>query len=118
MGNADAQLHLFAGYRYSATIVFRSHANFLFPGLSMLVLTTDINTIVLYMREGQVGTTRSLLAMISACLLLQLMVVYLQTSGGSRCFMVKESLIVLSGTKPGVDGMRVASGADIYNPNK
>ena len=75
-------------------------------GLSMLDLATDIDMVMVYMREGQVGAASSLLVMISACLLIQLTFVYFQ---GSRRVMVKEVLIALSGTKPGVDAMRVAS---------
>jgi len=59
--------------------------------------------------------------MISACLLGQLRLVYKQTSGGPRRVMVKETLIVLSEVKPGVDAMRVSSGAEhipIANPLK
>jgi len=86
---------------------------------------------VVTFNEGQVGTARSLLAMISSSLLIQLWLVYVQTSGGPRRLTVKyrvernetgcrrdargllnwsdTALIVLSGTKPGVDAMRVGS---------
>ena len=85
---------------------------FVGAGLSMVDLASDIVMVVTYTNEGQEGTARSLLAMISACLLVQLWMVYMQTSGGPRRVMVKEILIVLSGIKPGVDAMRVASGAE------
>jgi len=62
----------------------------------MLDLATDINTVVVYMNAGQVGTASSLLVMSSMFLLLQLCVVYLQTSGGPRRVMVKEMLTMLS----------------------
>ena len=84
---------------------------FVGAGLSMVDLASDITMVVTYTNEGQVGTARSLLAMISACLLIQLLT-YVQTNGGPRRVMVKEMLIVLSGVKPGVDSMRVASGAE------
>ena len=94
---------------------------FVGAGLSMIDLASDIAMVVTYLNEGLVGTARSLLVMISACLLLQLYLVYLQTSRGPRRVMIKEMLIVLSGTKPGVDAMRVASGAEpnehnVFNP--
>ena len=85
---------------------------FVGAGLSMVDLASDIAMVVTYANEGQVGNARSLLVMISACLLLQLCLVFVQTSGGPRRVMVKEMLIVLSGIKPGVDAMRVASGAE------
>jgi len=81
-------------------------------GLSMVDLASDIAMVVTYSNEGQVGNAGSLLMMISACLLIQLFAVFVQTSGGPRRVIVKEMLIVLSGTKPGVDAMRVASGAE------
>jgi len=85
---------------------------FVCAGLSMVDLASDIAIVVTYMNEGQEGTARSLLAMICLCLLFQLWIVHAQTSGGPRSVMVKEMLIVLSVTKPGVDAMRVASGAE------
>jgi len=85
---------------------------FVGAGLSMVDLASDIAMVVTYMNEGQVGNARSLLVMISACLLSQLLVVFAQTRRGPRRVMVKEMLIVLSGIKPGVDAMRVASGAE------
>jgi len=85
---------------------------FLSPGLSIADLASDVSMVILYTSEGQVGNARSLLAMIGMCLLLQLGLVYAQTSTGPRRVMAKEMLIVLSGTKPGVDAMRVASGTE------
>ena len=55
---------------------------FVGAGLSMVDLASDIVMVVTYMNEGQEGTARSLLAMISACLLVQLWIVYVQTSRG------------------------------------
>ena len=52
--------------------------------------------VVVNMNAGQVGTASSLLVMSSMFLLLQLCVVYLQTSGGPRRVMVKEMLTMLS----------------------
>ena len=57
---------------------------YLGAGLSMVDLASDIAMVVTYTNEGHVGTAISLLVM----------------------------RIVLSGTKPGVDTMRVASGAE------
>jgi len=85
---------------------------FVGAGLSMVDLASDITMVVTYMNEVQVGNARSLLVMISTCLLSQLLVVFVQTSRGLRRVMVTEMLIVLSGIKPGVDAMRLASGAE------
>ena len=85
---------------------------FVGAGLSMVDLASDVAKVILYVSEGQVGNASSLLAMISKCLFIQLITVYAQTSRGPRRLMVKEMIIVLSGTKPGVDAMRVASGAE------
>ena len=90
---------------------------FVGAGLSMVDLASDIAMIVTYMNEGEVGTATSLLVMISACLLTQLWMVYLQTSAGPRRVMMKEIMIVLSGVKPGVDAMRVASGTEMNEHN-
>jgi len=79
---------------------------FVGTGLSMTDLASDIAMVVTYLSQRQVGTASSLLAMIGACLLIQSWLVYQQTSGGPRRVMMVEILIVLSGTKPGVDAMR------------
>ena len=51
--------------------------------------------------------------MISACMLIQLLIVNAQTSAGPRRVMLKAVVLILfSGTKPGVDAMRVASGTE------
>ena len=45
------------------------------------------------------------------CLFLQLFVVVMQGSKRGKLYMAREILIVLTGVKPGVDALRVASGA-------
>jgi hypothetical protein len=63
-----------------------------------------------YATTGQQGTALSLAIMVGLCLVLQLFVVLGQTRKGPRRVMLKEILIVLSGTKPGIDAKRVADG--------
>ena len=79
----------------------------------MLDMITDIQVIVQYMSTpGQEGYGRSLIAMISACLLLQLFIVWLQTRKGTKAAKAREMLIVLSALKPGADAYRVANGQE------
>ena len=81
--------------------------------MSMLDMITDVQVIEQYMgTPGQEGYARSLIAMISLCLLFQLAVVWLQTRKGAKAVMLREMLIVLSALKPGADAYRVANGEE------
>jgi hypothetical protein len=81
-------------------------------GLSTLDLLSDMYMIYTYATTGPQGTALSLAIMVGLCLLMQLYLVWVQTRKGPRRVMLKEMLIVLSGTAPGVHAMRVANGAD------
>jgi len=84
----------------------------------MLDMASDVATIVLYLNtEGQEGNAHSLLAMVCLCLFFQLMLVYVQTINGPRYILMMETLIVLSGTKPGFDAARVSSGQEKLEHN-
>jgi hypothetical protein len=79
-------------------------------GLSTLDLVTDLSMIFTYATtEGQQGTAWSLAGMVGLCLAFQLLIVWVQTRKGPRRVMLKEMLIVLSGTKPGWDAVNVVS---------
>ena len=79
----------------------------------MLDMITDVQVIVQYMgTPGQEGYGRSLIAMISVCLLLQMVIVWLQTRKGPKAVMAREMLIVMSALKPGADAYRVANGEE------
>ena len=79
----------------------------------MLDMITDVQVIVQYIGvPGQEGYGRSLIAMISVCLLFQLLIVWLQTRNGAKAAMAREMLIVLSALKPGADAYRVANGEE------
>ena len=79
-------------------------------GLSTLDLNSDLYMIYTYATTGQQGTALSLAVMVGLCLLGQLALVWVQNHKGPRRVMLKEMLIVLSGTKPGIDAKRVADG--------
>jgi hypothetical protein len=82
-------------------------------GLSMLDLYSDVFMIYTYATtEGQKGTALGLAIMVGLCLLLQMLVAWLQTRKGPRRVMLKEMLVVLSGIAPGIHAMRVANGAE------
>ncbi|GMI30415.1 hypothetical protein TeGR_g15014 [Tetraparma gracilis] len=67
-------------------------------GLSTLDLISDLYMIYTYATTGQQGAALSLAIMVGVCLLLQLIFVYMNTRRGPKLTMVKEMLIVLSGT--------------------
>jgi hypothetical protein len=67
-------------------------------GLSTLDLLTDVYMMYTYATTGQQGAALSLAIMVGLCLLMQLLAVYLNTRRGPKLTMVKEMLIVLSGT--------------------
>jgi hypothetical protein len=79
-------------------------------GLSTMDLISDLYMIYTYATTDQQGTALSLAIMVGLCLLGQLFLVWVQTHKGPRRVMLKEMLIVLSGTKPGIDAKRVADG--------
>ncbi|GMI25446.1 hypothetical protein TeGR_g9854 [Tetraparma gracilis] len=79
-------------------------------GLSMLDLITDAYMIYTYTAAGSTGHALSLVIMVGLCLALQLFLVWFQNRKGPRSVMLREVLIVLSGTKPGIDAKRVANG--------
>ncbi|GMI32746.1 hypothetical protein TeGR_g738, partial [Tetraparma gracilis] len=81
-------------------------------GLSILDLLSDLYMIYTYETKGQRETAVSLAVMVGLCLLLQLWVVYTNTRRGPKLTMLKEMLIVLSGTAPGIHAMRVANGKE------
>jgi hypothetical protein len=80
--------------------------------LSTLDLLSDMYMIYTYVTTDQPGTALSLFIMVGMCLLSQVGLCWLQTRKGPRHVMLKEMLIVLSGTAPGVHAMRVANGTD------
>jgi hypothetical protein len=79
--------------------------------LGLVDLATDINVIRVYFgEEGQEGFGWMMLGMVVASIGLQLVGVLMQNGlrGGWRK-LLRESLIVVSGLKPGIDAMRVVS---------
>ncbi|GMI32456.1 hypothetical protein TeGR_g7304 [Tetraparma gracilis] len=103
-GTAPAQLHLSAAKKLKV---------FVTGGLSAVDLISDLYMIYTYATTpGQQGTALSLAIMVVLCLLFQLVLVHLQHHRGPRHTMIKEMLIALSGTKPGVDAWRVAKGVE------
>jgi hypothetical protein len=81
-------------------------------GLSMMDLISDVYMIYTYATTEKQGTALSLAIMVGLCLLFQLVLVWIQAHKGPRRVMLKEMLIVLSGTAPGVHAMRVARGTE------
>jgi hypothetical protein len=90
---------------------------FMGAGLSMLDLGSDVNVIFLFLSDpGTIVYGKILIGMIATCLLLQVLCVYIQNMGRPPK-LLKEILFVLTGTKPGVDAMRVSSGKEIEEGN-
>jgi len=82
-------------------------------GLSILDMATDIFVIVGYTREEKTkGYGWSLLGMVVASMVLQLIVVFLQ-NGKKPWVMAKEMLIVVTGLKSAVDCKRVCAGQEM-----
>jgi hypothetical protein len=79
-------------------------------GLSTMDLISDVYMIYFYVKTGQTGTATSLAIMVGLCLLMQLLLVWMQTHQGPRREMLNGMLVVLSGLKPGIDAKRVADG--------
>jgi hypothetical protein len=67
-------------------------------GLSTMDLISDVYMIYYYATTNQKGTALSLAIMVGLCLLLQLLAVYMITRRGPKLTLLKEMLIVLSGT--------------------
>ena len=79
-------------------------------GLSITDMATDIFVTMGYMGEVETrGYGWSLLGMIVACMVCQLLIVFVQNKK-KPLVMAKEMLIVLTGLKPGYDCFKVVSG--------
>jgi hypothetical protein len=85
---------------------------FLGAGISVVDQLSDFYMIGEYERTGQHATAVALAAMVSLNLLGQLAVVWAQTHKGPKLQLVKESLVVVTATKPGLDAWRVARGVE------
>jgi len=87
---------------------------FMGAGLSVLDMFSDIYVVALYWnQEGKRGFAVVLLAMILASIFMQLLVVLFQNTKRTKKVkrtLLFESMIVLTGMKPGVDAFRVSSG--------
>ena len=71
---------------------------------------TDILAIARFFNEGLRGFAVASICMIGLCMVVQLLLVYLQNKRRGRARILKESLIVLTCLKPGVDAYRVCRG--------
>jgi hypothetical protein len=73
-------------------------------------MVTDVLMIVEYLNtKGKEGFGHALIAMVSLCMVLQLLVVWFQNSKGPRSGLIREVLFTLLALKPGVDAFRVAN---------
>ena len=82
-------------------------------GLSILDMTTDIFVIVGYMNsEETMGYGWSLLWMVVASMVFQLILAFVQNKGKPAVLM-KEALIVMTGLKPAFDAGRVCAGREM-----
>jgi len=82
-------------------------------GLSILDMATDIFVIMGYVgKEKTKGYGWSLLGMIVASMVIQLLMVFAQNKG-KPWVIAKEALIVLTAMKPAVDASRVVSGHEM-----
>jgi hypothetical protein len=76
-------------------------------------MVTDALMIVEYLTtEGREGYGHALIAMVSLCMLFQLVTVWIQNSKGPRSGLIREVLLTLLALKPGVDAFRVANGEE------
>ena len=73
-------------------------------------MITDIFVIRDYMNNGDTTQAYSLMAMMGASIVFQLILAYVQNRKKSKWALIRELLIVLSGLKPAVDAYRVATG--------
>ena len=78
--------------------------------LSIGDMITDVFVIISYLENGDTKQAYSLMGMISASIVLQLLIAYVQNRKKSKWALIRELLIVLSGLKPAVDAYRVATG--------
>jgi hypothetical protein len=76
--------------------------------LSIVDTATDVRMVFAYWALGEYFYAYSMIAMISACMVFQLLMVYGQNAGAPRGVMLREILYVLVAIKPGVDAMRCA----------
>ncbi len=73
---------------------------------------SDINSIVVMFQTGHVMGAYGLIDLISLSLAAQLVLSFFQTKHLGWKAVAQEALLVLSLAKPGVDAIRVASGAE------
>jgi hypothetical protein len=79
----------------------------------MVDMVTDVQVILEYLNTpGKEAYAYPLMGMVGTCLILQLVLVWLQARKAPKAKMAKEMLIVLSGLKPGFDAYQVAKGAE------
>ena len=72
-----------------------------------------MNTVRLYLNTPNlVGYGHTLLVFLILNMLVQLLIVWLQTTKGPKATMIKDMLYVVSAVKPGIDAWRVATGQD------
>ena len=103
------------------TIAMRRMASALFglklrlaigAGFSMADMLSDINSIVTMLESGQLMGAHGMIGLIGASLAIQVLVAVLQSQHRGRWAVMREVVFVLSLTKPGVDAIRFASGAE------
>jgi hypothetical protein len=81
--------------------------------LSSFDQVSDVNTVVLFLKTpGLEGYGYTLLVFLILSMLVQLLLVWVQTTKGPKATMVKDMLYVVSAVKPGIDAWRVATGQD------
>ncbi|GMI24944.1 hypothetical protein TeGR_g15167 [Tetraparma gracilis] len=72
-------------------------------------MSSDVYMVTEYIRSGEIGMAKAIIAMVFLCLLSQLMIVYAQTRR-KPALMVREMLLTLLFMKPARDALRVAQG--------
>ena len=73
-------------------------------------MITDVSVIISYLKNGDTAQAYSLMGMMGASIVFQLLIAYIQNRKKSKWALIRELLIVLSGLKPAVDAYRVATG--------
>jgi hypothetical protein len=81
---------------------------FVGAALSIVDMATDARMVFAYRALGEYFYAYSLIAMLIACLVLQLMIVCAQNARAPRGVLLREMIYVLTLVKPGVDAMRCA----------
>jgi hypothetical protein len=81
---------------------------FIGAALSIVDMVTDVRMIFAYRALGEYFYAYALVAMIAACLVNQLLLVYGQNVRASRGMLLREMLYVVTFVKPGVDAIRCA----------